>query len=100
MLKLVVIGTVLAVSMAEKLHPIREDLVNEIKQKASTWTPMEVSENPLSNRSKDELFGLLGMRLDVPTGAVESDYEESIVSLNRPKDFDPREDDKKQKHIH
>jgi hypothetical protein len=86
--------------MADKLHPIREDLVNEIKQKASTWTPMEVNENPLSNRSKDELLGLLGSRLDVPTGAVESDYEEGIVNLNKPKDFDPRKDDKKAKHIH
>ena len=36
-------------------------MVSEIKRRARTWEPMEVDENPLSNLSVDEVYGLMGM---------------------------------------
>jgi len=35
-------------------------LIEEIKQKATTWKPMEAHKNPLSKLSYDEIKGLLG----------------------------------------
>ena len=60
MLRLIVIGTVAAFTAATNSHPVNEDIVNEIKEKATTWEPMEVEENPLSAKSIEEIGGLFG----------------------------------------
>jgi hypothetical protein len=41
-------------------HPVNHETVNEIKRHATTWTPLEVHENPLANLSLEEIHGLLG----------------------------------------
>lgn len=58
MFKLVVVGTVAA--LASAFHPINKDIVDEIKQKATTWVPHEVEENPLANKTLSEIMGMLG----------------------------------------
>jgi len=62
MFKLAVVGTVAAVAAASS-HPVNQDVVNYIKEKATTWTPHEVHENPLANLSTQEIFGLLGSKV-------------------------------------
>lgn len=37
MFKLAVVGTVATMAAAKKFHPINQDIVNEIKSKATTW---------------------------------------------------------------
>ena len=59
MFKLVLVGTVLATAYGAG-HPINQEIVDEIKAKATSWTPMEVDENPLSKLSAEEVKGLLG----------------------------------------
>lgn len=82
MLKLVSIGAVALVASAT--HPITEDIVNEIKAKAS-WTPMEVHENPLTNVSHDVLKQRLGTIVRGPQG-----YPQPPVANGLPTDFDSR----------
>lgn len=53
MFKLVVVGLVATLSLAEKLHPIRQQVVDDIKSLTNKWTPMSVEENPLANLSYD-----------------------------------------------
>lgn len=63
MLKLVVVGTILSFALAHK-HPISEEVVREIKKRASTWVPLEVEENPLANLTMEQIQGLLGTHTD------------------------------------
>jgi len=48
---------------SEGKHPVRDEIVSEIRQKTSKWTPMDPKANPLSripaHRVKASL-GLLG----------------------------------------
>lgn len=53
MFKLVTVGTVLAFASAR--HPVSQEIVDEIKAKATSWEPMEVHENPLSKMSYHEI---------------------------------------------
>jgi len=53
MIKLLFAGS--AAQAHTHIHPISEDMVNSIKAKNTTWIPMEVSENPLSDLSIEEL---------------------------------------------
>jgi hypothetical protein len=66
MLKLIVVGAVSLVASAT--HPINEDIVKEIKEKATSWVPHEVSENPLANYSYASLQGFLGTIIQGPQG--------------------------------
>jgi hypothetical protein len=54
------VGTVLVTSFAKKPHPIREEVYQEIKAKATSWYPMELKDNPLANFTEDEIEGLFG----------------------------------------
>jgi hypothetical protein len=87
MFKLAVVGTVAALATATKVHPINEDIVKEIKAKATTWTAHEVSENPLRHRSHDELLTLLGTH---PETAVSNAFNTPPV-IETPKNFDSRD---------
>ena len=62
MFKLVVVGTIAALTFAKE-HPINKDIVNEIRQKATTWEAHDVETNPLANYSIEQLKGLLGTKL-------------------------------------
>jgi hypothetical protein len=72
MYKLVFVGTI--VSMAAAFHPVNQDIINEIKAKAS-WTPLEVHENPLGQKSYEQIQGLLGLNL----GEEENDTYEYLT---------------------
>lgn len=49
---------ILYFALANALHPVREEIVEDIKLKATSWKPKEVSQNHLRN-TKD-IAGLLG----------------------------------------
>ena len=71
MLKIVVLGSVLSVALADLVHPVNEDIVREIRQKATTWTPMDPAKNPLSKLSAEEVYGLSGSDPnEVPGNAI------------------------------
>jgi hypothetical protein len=67
MFKLAVAGTIVATALAQ-VHPVNEDLVNEIKEKTDRWEPLEPELNPLSNKSMTEIMGLLGTVIQGPLG--------------------------------
>jgi cathepsin B len=95
MFKLVVVGTVIASALAQNPHPINHDIVEEIKQKATTWKPMEVEDNPLSKFTYDEIKGLLGTIVDDDELVGFKKYDKV---LDVPDQFDAR--DKWPKYIH
>ena len=52
------------VAASDQKHPVREEIVKEIKLKATSWKPREVHENHLSKVSAEKIhgrFGHLGM---------------------------------------
>lgn len=87
MFKLAVVGTVAAVASASS-HPVNQDIVNQIKKEASTWTPFEAHENPLSNLSVGEIFGLLGAK--VGGSGENTQYQAPTVAADLPANFDTR----------
>ena len=50
-------------------HPVREELVQEIKAKTSKWTPMEVEENHFRHVPVGEIQNTLGS-LDASNGML------------------------------
>jgi C1A family cysteine protease len=86
MYKLVVIGTIAAFASAQLRHPVNTQIVNDIKQKASTWFPSEVDQNPLSKLTIDEIKGLLGTIVQGPVGLPGPLPHNGEV----PKEFDSR----------
>jgi len=62
MYKFALVGTVLSYVAANQGHPVHKDIVDEIKQKATTWKPLEVNENPFANKSIAEIYALLGTK--------------------------------------
>jgi cathepsin B len=88
MFKLVFVGTVMAVAMAE--HPINQNIIDEIKAKA-TWVPLELHENPLAAKSEEFIQGLLGLHL----GQEENDsyeYLSPTILKAVPDAFDARQE--------
>jgi cathepsin B len=63
MYKLVLVGTIVAFANAH-IHPVNEDIIEIIKQKATTWKPMEMLDNPLHHMTLDQVKGLLGTIVD------------------------------------
>ena len=87
MFKLAIVGTVAAYATA-KVHPINEDIVNEIKNKTSTWTAHEVHENPLRHHTVESLQGLLGDN-GIAYGSPMGNYATQEV-IATPDNFDTR----------
>lgn len=85
MFKLAVIGTV-AASALGMTHPVNPDLVNDIKNKADSWTPFEPEHNPLKELNIAEIKGLLGTIVQGPVGLPGPDVPNADV----PKEFDSR----------
>ena len=48
-------------------HPIRDEIVEEIKLKATSWTPKEVSANHFSQRSAESIKASMGHLGTAPT---------------------------------
>ena len=88
MLKLVIVGSVIATAFAH--HPINEDIVKEIKEKARSWEPMEVNENPLSKYTYEELKGFLGTYQD-DYDSVFLTGETADPNYSAPASFDSRQ---------
>ena len=62
---------------AEK-HPIRQEIVDEIKLKATSWTPKEVSENHMRHRSVESIKGSMG-HLGTSQASVGADVFKSVT---------------------
>ena len=45
---------------ANDKHPIRQEIVDEIKLKATSWKPMEVEKNHMRHHSAAEIKGSMG----------------------------------------
>ena len=83
-MKFIILAIVVALAFAAT-HPVNEDIVAEIKEKA-TWTPMEVDENPFAYMPVEQIKAMMGTKLVVADGAVEeSDF-------NAASEFDAREE--------
>lgn len=65
MLKIVIIGTI-ATLAAAAYHPVNPEIVKDIKNKATAWTPMEVEENPLAKVPAQRIMGLMGTTIRAP----------------------------------
>ena len=83
MLKLVTIGAVALAASAT--HPVSEDIVQDIKTKTTSWTPVEAHLNPLRNVSHDVLKQRLGTIIRGPQGLPQPPVANGI-----PTSFDSR----------
>ncbi|CAI2372599.1 unnamed protein product [Moneuplotes crassus] len=59
---LVVVLALVMGSVTCFLNPINEEMVENIKEKAKSWAPMEVHENPLSSKNPFELIKTIGSK--------------------------------------
>ena len=87
MTKLILLGFVALATAHANHHPVNEDMVKEIKAKATTWTPMEVAENPLSYLSPAELKKFLGTNIVGPQPGYATP---EISNAALPTNFDSR----------
>jgi hypothetical protein len=99
MLKLVVIGTVLAAVSAIQLHPVRQEVVDQIKALATTWSPAEPTENPLFGKALHEVIGLLGTKNEERAPA-DAGFTEGVTVFGAPTSYDPRTDADRAHCIH
>lgn len=90
MLKLVTIGTVAIVASAANPdhHPISQKTIDAIKAAKTTWTPLEESENPLSNFSHATLNR---DRLGTILRGSQPGFPEAPVANGFPVEFDSRD---------
>lgn len=86
MLKLVIVGTVMAAAAAFE-HPINEDIVKHIRENTSRWTAHEPSENPLRHWTKEDIKARLGTIIG---GPVEGIPEPIPSNADVPTKFDSR----------
>jgi cathepsin B len=49
---------------AAHIHPVNEKIIAEIKERATSWEPMDIEENPLHHMTYDQVKGLLGTIID------------------------------------
>ena len=80
LMMLAVLMTSFQVASAEEAakHPIRQEIVDEIKLKATTWTPKEVSENHMRHRSVESIKGSMG-HLGTSQASVGADVFKSVT---------------------
>jgi C1A family cysteine protease len=87
MYKLVVVGTILATTSAHYDHPVNEEIIEQIKARATTWVPMEIEDNPLHHMTADQARGLLGTIFTTETEFPEPEIDQNLVV---PTAFDSR----------
>ena len=59
-------------------HPIREDIVEEIKLKATSWTPKAVDENHMRHHSAEDLYRSAG-NLGTTKSSVGADVFKTVT---------------------
>ena len=84
MFKLVIVGTIVALAAAT--HPIRQDIVDQVKVSTNLWKAHDVETNPLNRYNHEELLGLLGTHIVQDT----TEYDYIPPNANPPKSFDAR----------
>lgn len=88
MFKLAFVGTVISYVAASNNHPVNLDIVEAIKRAKSTWTPMEVADNPLFKKTKQEVYSLASSLLGMHTYLPEPERE---TNGDVPSSFDGRD---------
>ena len=63
-MKFVIIALLVAFAVAE-MHPVNHQIVAEIKEKATTWVPMEPEENPFAYMPIEQIKAMMGTKLTV-----------------------------------
>jgi cathepsin B len=81
----VFVGLVLAITNAH-IHPVNEEIIQQIKERATTWYPMEMEENPLHHMTIDQVKGLLGTIVDFE----DNEFPDPLVSNDINGAFDSR----------
>jgi cathepsin B len=61
MKSILLIALMMASAMAF-FNPVNEEMVEDLKLSATTWTPMEVAQNPLAKKDSFEVLALLGSK--------------------------------------
>lgn len=69
------------------MHPVRQELVDTIKQSATTWTPMNPEENPFFYMPIEKIKAMMGTKLIVDD-VIDEDEEDD--GLEAPANFDAR----------
>ena len=64
-MKAVIIAVLLVASTLATRHPVNHEIVSEIKQMETTWTPMEPEENPFAYKSIEEIKAMMGTKITV-----------------------------------
>ena len=77
-LKLLFFALVQLQIVKSEKHPVRDEIVDEIKLKATSWKPREVSDNPLRHRSVESLKASMG-QLGVSEASLGSDMFKSVA---------------------
>ena len=90
MFKFVIAGTVAAFAAAKK-HPIRQELVDEIRANAS-WESHTPETNPLGHMTREELLNLVGTNMDYEYNVPATNEATPVGAL--PTNFDPRDGSK------
>ena len=81
-MKYILIAFLIASTLAE-MHPVNEQIVAEIKAKA-TWTPMEPEDNPFAFMPLEQIKGMMGTKLVVNEESAED------MGFEADKEFDAR----------
>ena len=72
MLKLVIVGTIMAAAAADYTYPVNKDMVESIKAATNQWIPAEPHENQFYGWTNDQLSALLGTVLAPPAEGFET----------------------------
>ena len=84
-MRFIIVAIVLAFAVAT-MHPVNHEMVAQIKAEATSWTPMEVEENPFAFMPFEKIKGMMSTKLTV--------FEETAEDLGfePKKHFDSREE--------
>jgi len=63
MLKFIIVGFV---AVVQALHPIREEIVNDVRSKVTSWTAHNVETNPINHWTEDDIKARLGTIIQPP----------------------------------
>ena len=91
----VLICILLVVSFSFAKHPVRQEIVDEIKRSTTQWTPVEVEDNLFKAHTEEAITGLMGTNIDLERD-VERALELGLSGFNLgsleavPEDFDSR----------
>ena len=67
-----------SVAATEQKHPVRQEIVDSIKLKATTWKPKEVEENHFRHRSVESIKGSMG-HLGTSQASLGADLFKSVT---------------------